>query len=101
MTVDPRGARAFVGGERLTASNMMTFLMKQSVMTFYDATERTSEMEAAFTSPEEGMVSYLTSTDLLYVYSGTAWLPMATQAWVAANYDPRKSELLNYMNVID
>lgn len=70
------GYRAFVAGEKLTAANVNTYLMQQSVMTFTDATAR----DAAITSPSEGMVVFLKDSDRLFSYStaGTAgWRPIA------------------------
>jgi len=42
----------------------------QGVLVFADATART----AAITSPQEGQTSYLKDTDVIQVYSGSAWV---------------------------
>jgi hypothetical protein len=49
----------------LTSSDVNTFLMRQSVITCTAATRPAS--------PNEGMLIYETDTDLVLVYSGTAW----------------------------
>lgn len=54
----------------LTAQDVNTYLMNQSVMTFANAAART----AALTAPTEGMVTYLQDVDELEVYNGASWL---------------------------
>ena len=63
------GFKDFQAGEVLTASDVDTYLMQQSVMVFADTTAR----DAAITSPSEGMFTYLTGTNLLTYYDGSAW----------------------------
>ena len=63
------GFRTFSAGEVLTAANTQNYLMEQSVMVFADTTAR----DAAITSPSEGMFAYLTGTNLLTFYNGSAW----------------------------
>jgi hypothetical protein len=64
------GYREFVSGEVLTAVNVNTFLMEQSIMTFEDGTAR----DAALTDVlREGMVAYLEDVKLPTFYNGTAW----------------------------
>ncbi len=63
------GFKDFVTGEVLTAADVDGYLM-QGVWVFADAAART----AAVTSPQEGNVSYLKDTDVIQVYSGTAWV---------------------------
>jgi len=72
------GYRSFAVGEKLTASNVNTYLMQQSVMTFASTTAR----DAAITAPSEGMFTYSTADDEFYVYSGSAWIPFDI-GWVA------------------
>ena len=62
--------KVFVAGEILTAADVNTNLMDQSVMVFDDATART----AALPSPIEGMVTYLKDSDQLFKYT-TDWVP--------------------------
>ena len=61
--------RDFQINEILTAANVNTYLMDQTIMTFADATAR----DAALTSPSEGMFAYLSGTNLLTFYDGAAW----------------------------
>ncbi len=64
----PLGFKTFATGDVLTAADTNGYLM-QGVWTFADAAAR----DAAVTSPEEGNVCYLKSTDALMTYSGSAW----------------------------
>jgi len=80
------GRRTFAPGEVLTASNVMNYLMDQSVMNFAGTAARGS---AIGTAVAEGMVSYLNDTDRLEVYRaiGTAapgWNPVAFESYVDA-----------------
>lgn len=65
------GYKSFSVGEKLTAANVNTYLMQQSVMTFASTAAR----DAAITAPSEGMFAYSTADDEFYVYSGSAWIP--------------------------
>jgi hypothetical protein len=56
--------------QQLTASEVNTYLMNQSVMVFANSAARS----AALTLPTEGMVTYLQDTDELEIYNGSAWL---------------------------
>lgn len=62
--------KTFTNGSPLPASDLMTYLMNQSVMVFADATARS----AALTAPTEGMITYLEDTGLVYVYNGSSWV---------------------------
>jgi hypothetical protein len=61
--------KEFESFTRLDASDVNTFLMDQSVMTFAGTAARGS----AITTPVEGMVTYLEDTDGLELWNGTAW----------------------------
>jgi len=71
--------KTFVSGTPALASDINTYLMNQSVMVFTNSTAR----DAALTSPNEGMVVYLTATDHFQVYNGSAWVTfdIAWNAW--------------------
>lgn len=71
--------KTFTAGTLATASDVNTYLMKQSVMTFTNASDRNT----ALPTPTEGMVVYLTATDHFQVYSGTEWVTfdIAWNAW--------------------
>jgi hypothetical protein len=62
--------KTFVSGTPALASDMNTYLMKQSVMVFTNASAR----DAALTSPTEGMVTYQEQADHLTIYNGSAWV---------------------------
>ena len=68
------GFKTFSVGEVLTATNVNTYLMQQTVMVFADASARST----AITSPSEGMVTYLSDSDTLWSYSGSAWTEIVT-----------------------
>lgn len=60
--------KTFVNGQVLTDSDLNTYLMDQSVMSFGSAAARSS----AIPSATEGMVVYLADTDVIQVATGTA-----------------------------
>lgn len=62
--------KTFVTGTVLTASDVNTYLMNQSVMVFASASARNS----AITSPTEGMIAYLSDSNTLTLYDGSAWV---------------------------
>jgi len=61
--------KEFVAFTRLDASDVNTYLMDQSVMTFASSGARGS----AIASPTEGMVTYLEDSNSLQLYDGTSW----------------------------
>lgn len=63
--------KVFTAGTLATASDVNTYLMKQSVMVFASSSAR----DAALTSPTEGMTTYQEDTNQVTVYSGSAWIP--------------------------
>lgn len=69
------GSKLFTSGSVLTAAQVNTYLMDQSVMRFADEATRTAAFggvgEAVLA---EGMVSYLMDTDSVQVYDGSAWV---------------------------
>lgn len=54
------------------AKNLGNGIVPRSVMRFASASARTAALAGA-AAPVEGMVTYLQDTDLLYLYTGTAW----------------------------
>ena len=66
------GFKTWSTGDVLTASDLNTYVMEQSIMVF--ATETTRD--AALTSPTDGMFAYTTTTpaDTLSYYNGSAWV---------------------------
>jgi hypothetical protein len=67
--------------EVLYASDVDTFLMRQAVMVFNDATARTAALGTVVT---EGMVTYLKSPVSLQYYTGTAWANVANPGDITA-----------------
>ena len=67
------GKKTFTAGSVLTASDVNGYLMEQSVMVFASAAARSS----AIPSPSAGMVTYLTDTNQMQAYNGTAYASIA------------------------
>jgi hypothetical protein len=65
------GYKLFATGDVLTAAQVNTYLMQQTVMVFASSTARTTALSGVLA---EGMVSYLQDTNLVEVYDGTAWV---------------------------
>ena len=63
------GYKSFVAGAVLGASEVNTYLMQQSVMTFTNTTLR----NAAITSPSAGMLTFIVGTKTLELYDGSGW----------------------------
>lgn len=64
------GFKDFVAGEVLTAVEVDTYLMQQSVMVFAGTAERGSSLGTAVA---EGMVTFLKDTDTIQYYTGASW----------------------------
>ena len=64
------GFKDFVAGDVLTAAQVDTYLMQQSIMSFAGTAARAS----AITAPAEGYMTYLQDTDQLSYYTGSAWV---------------------------
>lgn len=67
------GKKTFTAGEVLTASDVNTYLMEQSVMVFGGTAARSS----AIPTPSEGMTSYRTDTQQIESYDGAEWRGMS------------------------
>lgn len=65
------GFKTFNTGDVLTASDVNTYLMQQTVMVFASSAARTTALGA---NVAEGMLSYLKDTDQVEVYNGSAWV---------------------------
>jgi hypothetical protein len=61
--------KVFQNGFPLPASDLNNYLMNQSVIVFADSAARS----AAITTPVEGMLTYLESTNAYEGWNGTAW----------------------------
>lgn len=65
------GYKLFNSGDVLTAAQVNTYLMEQTVMVFDDAAARTTALSGVVS---EGMISYLKDTNAVEVYNGSAWV---------------------------
>lgn len=65
------GYKLFNSGDVLTAAQVNTYLMEQTVMVFNDAAARTTALSGVLS---EGMISYLKDTNATEVYNGSAWV---------------------------
>lgn len=70
------GFKDFQAGDVLTAVEVDTYLMQQTIMVFADSTAR----DAAITSPSEGMFCFLKDTDAVEYYTGSAWTAFTSGA---------------------
>jgi hypothetical protein len=68
------GYKLFNTGDVLTAAQVNTYLMQQTVMVFADAAARTTALSGVLA---EGMISYLQDTNATEVYNGSAWVGLA------------------------
>lgn len=69
------GFKTFATGDVLTASDVNTYLMQQTVMCFADATAR----DAAISSPTDGMMCFLTGSSALQYNDGSSWTTIDLQ----------------------
>jgi hypothetical protein len=86
----------FINGQTLPASRVQEYLMDQSVMKFADSGSRA----AALPFPTDGMVSYLTDIDRLFVYrsSSSAWVEIVESTnftALSSGLPTRRNFLLN------
>lgn len=65
------GYKLFATGDVLTAAQVNTYLMQQTVMVFASSAARTTALSGVLA---EGMVSYLQDSNTLEVYDGSAWV---------------------------
>ena len=80
--------KTFAAGEKLTSSDVNSYLMQQTVMYFASSAARGS----AITSPVEGMVAYLEDSNTYTFWNGSAWNDLLWgDAWVA--YTPTLSNI--------
>jgi hypothetical protein len=68
------GYKLFNTGDVLTAAQVNTYLMQQTVMVFADSTARTTALSGVLA---EGMLSYLSNTNAVEVYDGSSWVAVS------------------------
>lgn len=71
----------FAAGDILTAADVDNLLMRQTVMTFDDSTDRTTSLGTAVS---EGMISYLLDTNSLEYYDSSAWQAVSNPGDITA-----------------
>jgi hypothetical protein len=69
------GYKLFNTGDVLTAAQVNTYLMQQSVMVFANSTARTTALSGVLA---EGMLSYLIDTNAVEKYDGSSWSAIGT-----------------------
>jgi hypothetical protein len=81
------GFKDFAAGDILTAADVDGYLMRQTVMTFADASARDTALSGVL---DEGMAAYEEDTDRIKVYDGSNWddLIVMTGAGKWADYTP-------------
>lgn len=68
------GAKLFTGGAVLTAAQVNTYLMDQTVMVFASTAARDAAFGGAGEPTlSEGMLCYISDANTLLYYTGTAW----------------------------
>jgi hypothetical protein len=70
-----QGYKLFNTGDVLTAAQVNTYLQEQVVMVFANSTARTTALASVLA---EGMITYLSDTDLIQYYSGSGWVTVNT-----------------------
>ena len=70
------GFKDFQAGEVLTAVDVDTYLMQQTIMVFAGTAARGS----AIGTPTEGMFTYLKDTDSVEYYTGSNWTAFTSGA---------------------
>lgn len=79
----------FTAGQVLTADQVDTFLMRQTVMVFDDAAARTTALSGILV---EGMVTYLKSTKGMEKFNGSDFIPVGTDPSVV-NGEPGQNAI--------
>ena len=74
----------FSAGEVLTAADVDNLLMRQTVMVFDDASDRTTALAAVLA---QGMVSYRKDGNIVEQYSGSDWGPVGTDSFTTTGVE--------------
>lgn len=64
------GYKLFASGDVLTAAQVNNYLQEQAVMVFASSAARTTALSGVLA---EGMITYLTDSNLVQYYDGTSW----------------------------
>jgi hypothetical protein len=71
----------FTAGDILTAVDVDSLLMRQTIMTFADSAARDTALSAVLA---EGMFCYLNDTNAFQVYDGSAWADVSNPGDITA-----------------
>jgi hypothetical protein len=73
------GAKLFASADVLTAAQVNTYLMDQSIMRFATTVARDAAFGGAGEPTlAEGMFAYIDADNTVYFYTGAAWSPFST-----------------------
>jgi hypothetical protein len=86
------GYKLFNTGDVLTAAQVNTYLMEQTVMVFADASARTTALTGVVA---EGMISFLKDTNSTEYYSGSAWVAIGGSVPESYGLSAGKNVLIN------
>lgn len=75
------GYKLFATGDVLTASQVNTYLMQQTIMVFANSSARTTALSGVLA---EGMFSYLQDTNSTEYYDGSAWQSISNPGDITA-----------------
>lgn len=84
------GYKLFVTGDVLTAAQVNTYLQQQAVMVFTNSTARSTALSGVVS---QGMVTFLTATNSLEYYDGSAWQTVSNPGDITAVNTPTDSGL--------
>jgi len=84
--------KLFSTGEVLTAANVNSYLMNQTVMVFASAAARTTALSGVLA---EGMISYRTDSHILEYYDGTSWSSVSTSIPTSYGFSAGKNKIIN------
>jgi hypothetical protein len=85
------GYKLYATGDVLTAAQVNTYLQEQTVMVFADAAARTTALTSVLA---EGMVSYLKSTKVVEIYTGSAWVSLDDPTAIQNSIVTAKGDLI-------
>jgi len=86
------GYKLFNTGDVLTAAQVNTYLMEQTVMVFADASARTTALTGVVA---EGMISFLKDTNSTEYYSGSAWVAIGGSVPTSLEFTAGKNKIIN------
>jgi hypothetical protein len=86
------GWKEFNANEVLTASDLMGYLMNQSVLVFADAAAYT----ASSFDPSNGAIRYIVDTGSLEFYDGSDWVRVALQSEIGGFVTDTKGDLATF-----